>query len=441
LVVPVVVPKALLLVTFVRGFNNKNNKKGSAANKNNKKGAAGAAAFKYVLATGGADGVVFLWGCDDPNDDWTVVATLDHASCSHFQATREQDDSERPQVYALQFIDHWQGLAGPSASATGDNVNSTRRSILMTSSDDHVHLWEVNSKTSAKKSGGSCLKEVFSLRFGATGTYGSGVTVGHVTGKGVGYSSTARTYGATAAAAAETSANDRVFGGSDRNPQGLVYVFDACYCPANGLLGVALSDGTLRLIYGRGNCLAILQLPSIDKHLTSLAWDSSGQHLATSVASGQVITWAIDCRYEQHQYRSSAAEAPPRTLQTSCRAVLEGGHESGRPLFGVQYCGTDDSLLLSWGVDGRLCLWDAHSEVEQVSAYVATLLDKKDYPIYCVSLSSPMTADEDDDGMVLAVGGGADSCGLKGIPVYLYNIPRSVPELNNKKVKTTNDEN
>jgi WD40 repeat protein len=332
-----------------RGFNK--NKKGSAANKN-KKGAtasAAAATFKYVLATGGADGVVYLWGCVDPNDDWTVVATLDHASYSHFQATRQLDDSERPQVYALQFIDHWKSLEAPSAAAVakGDNANSARCSILMTSSDDHVHLWEVNSKTSAKKSGG-CLKEVFSLRFGATQSYGNGVSVGHVTGKGAIQSTTTTSNGA----AAGTTANDRVFGGTDRNPQGLVYVFDACYCPANGLLGVALSDGTLRLIHGRGICLSILQQPGIDMHLTSLAWDSSGRHLATSVASGQVFTWAIDWQEKD----ASLSSAATTRLRTTCRAVLEGCHERGRPLFGVQYCGTDDSLLLSWGVDGRLCL-------------------------------------------------------------------------------------
>jgi hypothetical protein len=81
--------------------------------------------------------------------------------------------------------------------------------------------------------------------------------------------------------------------------------------------------------------------------------------------------------------------------------------------------------------------------VEQVSAYVATLLDKKDYPIFCVSLSSPRSNDDGDDSMVLAVGGGFDGCGLKGIPVYLYNIPRSVnvdQELKNKKIKVTNHE-
>jgi hypothetical protein len=426
------------------------------------------------LATGGADGVVYLWGCADPSDEesssWTMYESLDHATFSHFQAT-QHDNDDRPQVYSLQFIDHWKALPR-SAMMTGDD-DDANSSILMTSSDDHVHLWEVdNPKTSAAKSevtGGSTektklhLREVFSLRFGATHSYGYGVSVGQVTGKGS--MPTTTTSDASASNIGTSTTNDHVFGGTDRNPQGLIFVFDACYCPANGLLGVALSDGSLRLIHGRGVCLSILQLPGIDAHLTSFAWDSSGRNLATAMASGHVITWVIKWQEAEQRKNHSSGAGGAAALHTTCRAVLEGGHERGSPLFGVQYCGTDDILLLSWGVDCRLCLWDAHSDVEQIGAPLATLLDKSktvvngcrscdatilknDYPIYCASLSRPISDNEDD--CILAVGGGGSDGGVVGIgggnvgiPVYLYNVQHSVhvdQELKNEKVKTTNNE-
>jgi WD40 repeat protein len=327
--------------------------------------------FNYLLATGGADGVVYLWGCADPNNDesaWTVYETLDHSTYSHFQVP--QDANDKPQVYSVQFIDHWKALP----SAMDDDANS----FLMTSSDDHVHLWEVDNQKRAKSDEGSAqnklhFREVFSLRFGSLHSYGYGVSVGQVTGKGLLYGMTATAATAAArngaVAGIGTSTNDHVLGGTDRNPQGLIFVFDACYCPANGLLGVALSDGSLRLLHGRGVCLSILQLPGVKAHLTSFAWDSSGRHLATSVATGHVITWGIEWQEEQPHSSGCgmASSATTRVdgeggagggtvLQTTCRSVLDGGHERGRPLFGVQYCGTDENLLLSWGVDGRLCL-------------------------------------------------------------------------------------
>jgi hypothetical protein len=70
---------------------------------------------------------------------------------------------DAPQIYAVQFIDEWRGLPSPH-SGEGDDVdieiytdanmgNDTsppktisRSSILMTSSDDYIHLWELKSE-------------------------------------------------------------------------------------------------------------------------------------------------------------------------------------------------------------------------------------------------------------------------------------------------------
>jgi WD40 repeat protein len=67
-------------------------------------------------------------------------------------------------------------------------------------------------------------------------------------------------------------------------------------------------------------------------------------------------------------------------------------------------------LIVSWGVDGRLCLWDSHSH-GQIHAPISTLISRQDYPIYAVDVSHS----------VLAVGGGRDA-GFLGVPLYLYNV-------------------
>lgn len=67
-------------------------------------------------------------------------------------------------------------------------------------------------------------------------------------------------------------------------------------------------------------------------------------------------------------------------------------------------------LIVSWGVDGRLCLWDSHSH-GQIHAPISTLISREDYPIYAVDISHS----------VLAVGGGRDA-GFLGLPLYLYNV-------------------
>jgi hypothetical protein len=85
-------------------------------------------------------------------------------------------------------------------------------------------------------------------------------------------------------------------------------------------------------------------------------------------------------------------------------------------------------LLLSWGVDGKLCLWNSYAEGYE--APIATLLAKDDYPIYAVGLSPRMEVQRESDGNEkqqqqfkrrLVVGGGSDG-GFVGTPVYLYDF-------------------
>lgn len=380
--------------------------------------------FAHLVASSGADGVVKLWACPDPLDrknEWKCMYTLDHATLAIRSENKNQDEKEeetkeedsdsedetkpsgkpaddKPQTYALQFIDHWQAF-------TGDHDDdSTQNSFLMTSSDEFIHFWEL--ETSRPEHSIELLennkirmapdkielKEVMSIHFSSLASQGFGVNVCSVTGSGLPLPSPPRD---------DNLAHGEASGfGGDRNPDNKVFVFDAAYCKANGLLGVALSDGSLRLVNGRGICISILNLPGCQSHLTSFCWDSTGTRLATSVATGHLISWKLDIGDVQGQGRSVA----------TCTAIMEGGHQLGRPLFGSRYCGKDENLIVSWSIDGSLCLWDSHSS-GNVHAPIAVLKSDSEYPLYAVETSKD----------TIAVGGGSDG-GFIGVPLYLYTV-------------------
>ena len=190
------------------------------------------------------------------------------------------------------------------------------------------------------------------------------------------------------------------------------------------------------MINSRGVCLAILQLPGCKSHLTAVCWDSKGNRISTSVGTGQVILWRLvpavgdDGTSFRHNSKATGWVTP------SCQAVLQGGHEVGRALFGVQYCGGDDEeLLLSWGVDGRLCLWDSFTN--EYSGPIAILFSQPEYPIYSVDVMKQTvppgdqrdtstitnTAKPTDQNILtrIAIAGGRES-GFVGMPFYLYNV-------------------
>ena len=84
--------------------------------------------------------------------------------------------------------------------------------------------------------------------------------------------------------------------------------------------------------------------------MTSFAWNENGTRLASCVASGQVILLDIS----QNDRRGH--------IEPTCLSILEGGHKVGRPLYGASFFGgEDEDLLLTWGVDGRLVIWDSYS--------------------------------------------------------------------------------
>lgn len=219
---------------------------------------------KYLLASGGADGVVKLWSTSDASEKWKCLYTLDHAAFEGRPKKQDDEADEPPQVYALQFLSEWKGIAGS---------DTTSNNFLLTSSDDFVHLWETGDVqvTDGKKS--INLVEVFSVRFTCLDDMGYGVSLTTVTKSGLALDD--ETPLEPKRLKTETASN---FGG-ERNPHNVVYVFDASYCSANGLLGVALSDGSLRLVNGRGVCVCPITLPGNSSHLTSFGWDATGRRL------------------------------------------------------------------------------------------------------------------------------------------------------------------
>lgn len=379
--------------------------------------------FAHLVASSGADGVVKLWACPDPlerKDEWECVYTLDHSAMPVYSSrskgdaakedgdtmtdireeVEEKKDEDKPQTYALQFIDNWK------AFNTGQAVGDAQNSFLMTSSDDFIHFWELETSRPSESveiiEGNIIrmvpdkieLKEVMSLHFGELDVHGYGVSVCSVTGTGLPLPP------APQADDEILDANGIPFGGH-RNPDHKVFVFDASYCQSNGLLGAALSDGSLRLINGRGVCISVLNLPGCQSHLTSFCWDSTGTRLATSVATGHLITWNLQLGDIKDSSRSVA----------TCDAVMEGGHQLGRPLFGSRYCGVNENLLISWCSDGSLCLWDSSAQ-GNIHSPIAILRSNADYPIYAVELS----------GDTIAVGGGTGDGGFVGTPFYLYTF-------------------
>lgn len=207
--------------------------------------------------------------------------------------------------------------------------------------------------------------------------------------------------------------------GGQRNPENELYVFDASYNESSDLLAVALSDGTCRVIslatadedndandtpLQREQC--VLSLPpgyfgDGGGHLTAVNWDKSGSRLATCVASGRVVLWML-------QYAGVDGSI---FLHPSIVSILDGG--AGRPLFGAKYCcGKNEELLLTWGIEGNVSVWDSFS-VGEVMLPICTLISNTDYPIFALDVTEKS----------IAIGGGRDG-GFLGVAAYLYDINR-----------------
>ena len=138
-------------------------------------------------------------------------------------------------------------------------------------------------------------------------------------------------------------------------------------------------------------------------HLTAVEWDSSGTRLATCIASGRVILW----------YLQNVGVGNSVSLRPSVISILDGG--SGRQIFGAKYCcGKNEDLLLTWGIEGKVSVWDSYS-VGEVMSPICTLISHTDYPIFALDVTQTGAKQS------IAVGGGKEG-GFLGVAAYLYDI-------------------
>ena len=331
---------------------------------------------KYLLASGGADGVVQLWSAVENAEqtlEWQSAGTLNHFV---------EDDEERPQIYALQFIQ----------SPSYPNMN-----ILLTSAHDSVYIWTIeNNEESNAAAESPTLPSNMQKKFLSL----LSIQFSHL-------DDVSQTY---------------QFGGT-RNPENELYVFDASYSECNDLLAAALSDGTCRVLslaassdvdddgnsdspLHREQC--VLSLPpgyfgGRGGHLTAVGWDSSGTRLATCIASGRVILW----------YLQNVGIGDSISLRPSVVSILDGG--SGRQIFGAKFCcGKNEDLLLTWGIEGKVSVWDSFS-VGEVMSPICTLISHTDYPIFALDVTQTGAKQS------IAVGGGKEGDFL-GVAAYLYDM-------------------
>jgi len=297
-------------------------------------------------------------------------------------------EKEGPQIYALQFIDQWQD---PSIKMM-DTVAS--KNYLLTSCGAYVYILEI-CKIKSK-----CSSNTGKYEYQLTETVTFSFQSDECANGGVSF----RMMGGEWCGASGSKFKKAMPSGYKNNANDLNYVFDASYSATSGLLGVALSDETFRLVNSRGVCMSIISLPGCESHITSFSWNSEGTRLVSCIATGHIVLWQVDSGKDQ--------------VQVNCTSVLSGGHEVGRPIFGAKFFGgTRENLLFSWGTDGRVCLWDSASQGE-TQRPIATLVSKAGYPIYALDLveshKKPLISR-------IALGGGYDE-GLLGVPIFIYDI-------------------
>ena len=79
---------------------------------------------------------------------------------------------------------------------------------------------------------------------------------------------------------------------------------------------------------------------------------------------------------------------------------------------------------MTWGVDGKVCVWDSFS-VGEVLSPLCTLISHSDYPIYALDVTDKGENSKAQAGEMqkvhIAVGGGSEG-GFLGLPAYLYDV-------------------
>ncbi|KAL7511238.1 hypothetical protein ACHAXN_008421 [Cyclotella atomus] len=320
---------------------------------------------KYMLAAAGADGILRLYAASLQNDKlhWKLVASKDHYGLLNETAATE----DRPQIYSLQFVPR------PFQPSVNNNAETTCSDwLIMTSADDAIFFWSIKQPDMNESQ-----REITSysiIQF---------AQLGH-----------------------------NQFGGP-RNPNNEIYVFDAVVS-SNGFIAAALSDGTCRVMSIAQSAAEVKQcvltvpeqfVGERGGHLTAISWDASGERLVTCIACGKVVLWDV--------------KVVEGVVIPSIVALLEGGHDYRRPLFGAIYFGEkNENLILTWGVDGEVCVWDSTSK-GIVTSPICRLVSNSNYPVYALDYTH--SKESLGSSSCLSVAGGSEG-GFVGVPLYIYDI-------------------
>jgi WD40 repeat protein len=217
--------------------------------------------------------------------------------------------------------------------------------------------------------------------------------------------------------------DDKIFGGTNRNPDDTVYLFDAKISPKDdNIVAVALSDGSIRLLDLRikgillnffflyisfliiifffnyieesSSCIPQQHISVSNVNPTSISWKNTADSLIIALGSGEVAV--VDTRYNG-----------------SVRKTIKSHN---RPCYGVSFynfpskSNLDNNHFISWSSDSTVKLWNIDDDLD------SPICNKTipNFPVF--------SCDIDKDGNIACAGGlGGDSKSFIGTPLHVIS--------------------
>lgn len=300
------------------------------------------------LATGSAAGGVRIYSVssaseqgNDEEEEGSAHAPVS-ASSTATLVTEFAHPEEGQQVYALQWVDN------DAENGVGEPVH-----LLLTAADDKVFFWDVETQSVTTKWSFEQLP-----------------------------------------AAQDKESGSAVYGGANRNPGGMCYVFDATVGrlypgQSSDVVCLALSDGSVRVLDRRAG-EAVATVRGVDgSHLTALCLGTEEGVLLACGGRGEVVAYD--------------------TRTFSVRAVLEG---YGRPVFGAAFVprelakehilteSSEAPVVMTWSTDTSLRFYELGVD----KATVRHVMQHPNFPIYTAAFSPGLGGGE--GGRRLVLGGG-----------------------------------
>jgi len=311
------------------------------------KGSGGAdpkASHSSWLATGSAAGGVRIYSVSSASDQETEGGGSARAPASASLVTEFAHPEEGQQVYALQWVDNDINEGGKEPAH-----------LLLTAADDKVSFWDVETQSVTTKWTFEQLPR-----------------------------------------AQDNESRCAVYGGANRNPGGMCYVFDATVGKlypgqTSDVVCLALSDGSVRVLDRRAG-EAVATVRGVDgSHLTALCLGTEEGVLLACGGRGEVVAYD--------------------TRTFSVRAVVEG---YGRPVFGAavvprelakEHILTENSeapVVMTWSTDTCLRFFELGAE----KATVRHVVQHPNFPVFSAAFSPGPGLGGGKGGRRLVLGGG-----------------------------------